>query len=256
MPKSRHDPIRDLVRTAAVGFSSGYRWSDRRSDWGQLLWTSRGAMTATIGGALWTVPSGRALWISPDTMHDVTMIGRGILRSVYLVRSRCRQLPRDARLITIAPMLRELIRRAIERNVLRADVAIDVHHTALLTHELATQCQQPATHVDLPLPRDPRALAAAQHMLDHPGVALRDLAITHVAAASRRTLERLFPQETELTLGQWHQRAALAQGLRLMASGHTVSQAALASGYSSTSAFIAAFKRLVGTTPGQMRQSS
>jgi AraC-like DNA-binding protein len=252
MSISRQSAGRVLVRTSAVGFSAGYRWSDRRSDWGQLLWASRGAIAATIGGALWTIPAGRALWIPPGTPNDVTMVGRGVLRSIYVARAHCRALPKAAQLLTFAPLLRELIRRAIELDSLRATVAIEAHLTALLTHELASQLAQPSAHVDLPLPRDPRATNAAQCILAHPGVALSELDLGRTAAASRRTLERLFPLETGHTLGEWHQRAALAHGMRQLASGSTVTQAALAAGYSSTSAFITAFKRVMGTTPGKI----
>jgi AraC-like DNA-binding protein len=251
---SRQPASRALVRTSAVGFSSGYCWSDRRSEWGQLLWASRGAISATINGALWTIPAGRALWIPPAAPNNVTMVGRGVLRSVYIARARCRALPKSAQLLVFAPLLRELVRRTIECDTLNAAVAIDVHVAVLLTHELALRLATPTAHIDLPLPRDPRAARAAEHILAHPGTSINELALARHASASRRTLERLFPLDTGVTLGEWHQRAALAHGMRQLASGDTVTKAAIASGYTSTSAFITAFKRILGITPGRVRK--
>lgn len=239
------------VRTIAVGFSSGYRWTGRHADWGQLLWASKGAITATIDGALWIIPAGRALWLPPATPNDVTLIGRGILRAVYFTRSRSRALPTVPRLVAFAPLLRELLRRAIERDTLDASHAVDRHCIALLVHELAAQCATPSPPVDLPLPRDPRAERAASRILMHPGTPLAELSLERHSGAARRTLERLFTADTGLSLGAWHQRASIIHSISRLAQGDTVAQAAVAAGYGSSSAFIQAFKSVTGTTPGK-----
>ncbi len=237
------------VRTAAVGFSSGYRWADRHADWGQLLWASSGAITATIQGSLWIVPSGRALWLPADTPNDVTLIGRGVLRLVYLTRARSKRIATSPRLVSFPPLLRELIRRALERETLSSASPHDASVIALLVNELAAQCESPAPPVDLPLPRDSRAERAASRMLMHPGVPLAELELNRHSGAARRTLERIFREETGLSLGAWHQRACIIHSLTRLAQGDNVAQAAVAAGYSSTSAFIQAFKRIVGATP-------
>lgn len=243
---------RIVVRTAAVGFSSGYRWAGRHIEWGQLLWASSGAISATIHGTLWIVPAGRALWLPPDTPNDVTLIGRGVLRTVYITRARSRRIATSPRLVAFPPLLREVIRRAIERETLTAAIAHDGAVIALLVHELTAQCDSPAPPVDLPLPRDARAERAASRMLMHPGVPLAELELTRHSGAARRTLERLFREETGLSLGAWHQRASIIHSLTRLAQGDNVAQAAVAAGYSSTSAFIQAFKRIVGATPTQV----
>jgi AraC-like DNA-binding protein len=254
--KPRQSAARIDVRTAAVGFSSGYRWAGRHADWGQVLWASQGAITATIAGALWIVPTGRALWLPPGTSNDVTMVGRGVLRTVFLTRARSRPLANAPRLIAFPPLLRELIRRAIERDTLSAAIATDAHIIALLVDELATQCRTPSPPVDLPLPRDPRAERAAARILMAPGSPLAELQLERHSGAARRTLERLFRADTGLALGAWHQRANIIHGLSRLAQGDNVAQAGVAAGYSSTSAFVQAFKRVTGTTPGRLHHPS
>jgi AraC-like DNA-binding protein len=69
--------------------------------------------------------------------------------------------------------------------------------------------------------------------------------------ASKRTIERLFVEETQLTLGRWRQQARLLQAIRLIASGEKIISAALEVGYESPSAFIVCFRRLLGCTPGR-----
>jgi AraC-like DNA-binding protein len=69
------------------------------------------------------------------------------------------------------------------------------------------------------------------------------------AGASKRTIERVFQQETRLSLGKWRQQMRLMRSLQLLAAGEKISHAALEAGYSTPSAFIAMFRKALGTTP-------
>ncbi|HEY9216545.1 MAG TPA: helix-turn-helix domain-containing protein, partial [Phenylobacterium sp.] len=71
------------------------------------------------------------------------------------------------------------------------------------------------------------------------------------AAASLRTLQRMFLRQTGLTLEAWRTRARLQHGVVQLASGASVTAAAFDSGYASPSAFIAAFKAAFGVTPAK-----
>jgi AraC-like DNA-binding protein len=103
----------------------------------------------------------------------------------------------------------------------------------------------------LPLPADPRARLAAQRLQEAPA-SLKGLSLLAAeSGASLRTLQRLFPRETGLTLEAWRQKARLIHAVALLASGISVTSTALDSGYQSVGAFIAAFSRHFGTTPGR-----
>ncbi len=52
-----------------------------------------------------------------------------------------------------------------------------------------------------------------------------------------------------MTFGKWRQQLRLLQALRLLAAGRPVTAVALEVGYDSASAFIAMFRRTLGTTP-------
>jgi AraC-like DNA-binding protein len=110
----------------------------------------------------------------------------------------------------------------------------------------------PETPLLLPLPADSRALAVAQYVLETPGstATLDDLARRY--GAGRRTLERLFRSETGFSFGLWRQKVRLLDAIRLLAEGKSVTETALDTGYASLSAFIAAFKRTFGYTPGRL----
>ena len=114
--------------------------------------------------------------------------------------------------------------------------------------------QRPKSHgprLKLPLPTDPRALRIAEALRNNPSDNITLDELSRNAGASKRTIERLFQTETDLTFGKWRQQMRLMHALRLLALGESVTAAALEVGYDSTSAFIAAFKSVLGTTPGQ-----
>ena len=69
--------------------------------------------------------------------------------------------------------------------------------------------------------------------------------------ASKRTINRLFAQQTGMSFQSWRQQLKLQRSLELLAVGESVTRVALELGYESSSAFIAMFKRCLGTTPTQ-----
>ena len=151
-------------------------------------------------------------------------------------------------MLAVPALLRELILHTVERGALRRSVPEDRHLFEFLIDQLRAL---PTMPLELPMPRDARALRLARRWQDEPGAPapLDDLA--RGAGASRRTLERLFQRETGMSLGRWRQQARLLHAMRLLARGEAVTSTALEVGYDSPSAFIAAFTQVMGTTPGR-----
>jgi AraC-like DNA-binding protein len=244
MSKSRQP----VVRAVSVGFSSGYHWRDHRSDWGQLVWASRGVITVEVGGALWIVPPSQAAWLPPGAVHGVRMAGRGVLRRVYLQRAACRRLARTPQVIRVAPLLRELLRRVIALGTVGRARAGEARLVGVLLDELVAV---PSAPVRLPMPEDLRARRAAEFARAHPAAARDPRALARHAGASVRTLERLFSEETGVSLGAWRQRARLVHAMTRLADGASVADVAFAVGYATPSAFVAAFRAFAGVTPGR-----
>jgi AraC-like DNA-binding protein len=241
------DPV---VRTISIGFSSGYNWSARQSDWGQLIWASRGVITINVGSALWVAPSYQLLWLPPDHPHSVRMSGSGVLHRIYIARTRCASMPTQSTVLQMGALLRELLRRVLDRDTLQAHVPADERLLAMIHDEMTIASVGP---VDLPMPGDVRARRAADLLRATPyGELLNDTeTIARHAGASVRTLERIFIRETGLTFGTWRQRARMLHAMTLLTDGHSVTQAGIAVGYTSTSAFVVAFRSVLGCTPGK-----
>jgi AraC-like DNA-binding protein len=91
-------------------------------------------------------------------------------------------------------------------------------------------------------------------MADDPG---RDRSLAELGRATgtgERTLSRLFRAETGMTFPQWRAQLRLHYSLALLASGRSVTATAIDCGYSTPSAFTAAFRATFGTTPAAYRK--
>ncbi|RVX42702.1 AraC-like DNA-binding protein [Nonomuraea polychroma] len=108
----------------------------------------------------------------------------------------------------------------------------------------------PALPIDVPLPVDERVRAVTDALLADPSDSRSLDDHARAIGASRRTLTRLFARDTGLSFDRWRTHMRLRAALPLLAEGRPVSQAAHAVGYATPSAFLAAFRRTVGTSPG------
>lgn len=102
-----------------------------------------------------------------------------------------------------------------------------------------------------PMPRDERARALAEALVADPTDGRSLDAWGRAVGASGRTLARLFVAEAGMPFARWRTNARLARGLRLLANGHAIGRVAHEVGYTSSSAFVAAFRREIGTTPSR-----
>ena len=155
----------------------------------------------------------------------------------------------SCRVISVTPLLRELILRVAEMAALDSRVAAEARLMSVLMDELEVAQIEPLL---LPLPSDERALRAVDWVLKNPTDRATATDLARRCGLSARTLERLFSAETGMRFGLWRQKARLLESVRVLVERASVTDAALESGYSSVSAYIAAFKQTFGCTPGAM----
>jgi AraC-like DNA-binding protein len=176
------------------------------------------------------------------------MSGQVSMRTLYFSPKYVRRLPRSCCVINVDPLLKELIVFACKTAAWTKEVPNQKHLVGTLLHQLQAASSSP---LQLPRPSDPRAARVAEKVLADPGNSRALSGICEDCGASKRTIERLFLEETRLSLGRWRQQARLLHAIRLIASGEKIISAALDAGYNSPSAFIVRFKKLLGCTPGR-----
>ena len=112
------------------------------------------------------------------------------------------------------------------------------------------------TPLQLPVPQDERLLKITAHIIQNPASQRRLDEWGHIIGATSRTLTRLFHKETGMSFSQWRQQARLLEALRQLARDESVTSVAMNLGYDSVSAFVAMFRKNLGSTPGQYFNSS
>jgi AraC-like DNA-binding protein len=110
----------------------------------------------------------------------------------------------------------------------------------------------PVASVELALPVDERARRVADALLADPADDRGVEALARLAGTSPRTLHRLFQATAGCSLGEWRLRARIRAALELLATGIPVGVVANRVGYRTPSAFVAAFRKVLGTTPAQV----
>jgi len=240
-----------VARALSTTYSGGSCLHPHRHASHQLLFASSGAMTVTGDQTTWMIPPGRAVLIPAGVLHAIRMWGDVAMRSLYFPPPAADPVfsAGACRVISVSPLLRELILRVAALAALDSRMPEDARLMSVLMDELASAHVEPLL---LPLPSDARALTAANAILASPAEDVTTDDVARGSGLSARTLERLFRAETGMPFGLWRQKARLLESVRLLVEGGSVTDAALDSGYSSVSAYIAAFKQTFGCTPGAM----
>jgi AraC-like DNA-binding protein len=213
--------------------------------WDQLVYASEGFLTVHVPGASWVVPVDRGVWMPAGTQHTLEMRTRTRLETLYFAPGVA-ELPPRPHVVHANALVRELIRHITTRGALDFADPADARLGLVLIDQLRALDVAP---LELREPVDPRARDAVARLRDDP--ALRLEAVAAEVGASRRTLERAIRVETGMSFGQWRQRAQLLRAVELLAGGASVSRAATTVGFSTPSAFIASFRRVLGTTPAR-----
>ncbi|MBE3638189.1 AraC family transcriptional regulator [Mangrovicoccus algicola] len=249
-PGDAADPARPiLVTTGRLAPGEGVApHSHARA---QLVLCYAGLMRLQAGPDAWIVPPRHGVWIPPGLPHRL-QAATGIEVHNFFIAPRFALrpgLPRGPVVLRGSPLLRGIARRLETDGSLPAAEARRLAWTAL--DEMA-RLDRP----DLRLPggRDPRLVRAMEQMLRAPGAAAGLEQVAAAAGCGARTLARLFLAETGLAFRDWRARMRFVLALEWLEQGETSSAVAARLGYSTPSAFIAAFRRQGGAPPSAFRR--
>lgn len=210
----------------------------------QLVWSARGVVAVKAGDAGWVLPPTRALWMPAGVRHRTGALGRAALRGIYADPARSPVSWPEPRMVVVRPLLRELLEYLTGDGVAPA--------ARLRAEAVAFDLLEPLGVVPIvvPSPSDPRALDVAAAVFANPADPRTLAEFGRDVGAAERTLARIFVRECRMPFGTWRTQVRLRAALPLLAEATPLETVACRVGYSSASAFVAAFRRAVGVTPG------
>lgn len=215
-------------------------------EWMQLSYAAEGVIEVATDSGRYAAAPLCAVWIPAGVAHSVHCAPDTQIRSLYVASSALPANRRHCTVIAVAPLLRELIRAFGMLPIEYDEQGMDGRLVAVLLDQLLAA---PEMGLSLPWPQDARLRRLCKDLHAHPDSRKSLADYSAVFSLSERTLSRLFLQQTGLTFRLWRQRSRLLASLPLLERGERVTDVALACGYDSMSAFIAAFREQMGGTP-------
>ncbi|GMA28692.1 helix-turn-helix transcriptional regulator [Arenivirga flava] len=243
-------PRTPVTVPAPFAISSGSIRSDRPLEFAphahrlhELVWVRGGTMTVRSGRSIVTVPEGSGLWLPAGTEHSGRITAAAVLCDAQFDPARSPVALADVTVVEIRPVLGALLTHLQRDDLqpperLRAEaVVFDLIRPARRTFVLA-------------VPDGGRISAMVEHLLDDPADPRSGADWARELGLSERSLTRAFRAQTGLSYLQWRQTLRVQSALTLLGEGAQVQEVAEQLGYAQPSTFIAAFRRITGTTPG------
>ncbi|MGW0457350.1 helix-turn-helix domain-containing protein [Streptomyces tendae] len=246
LPPQPHRPhVGARTERYPAGIHIALHWHDEY----QLIYVSSGLMAIHTARGTWVASPGRALIIPAGIEHEHRTYGDTLLH--LFTSDGPGLLDRGARtpeVIAVDALVHEVLKAV-------TDESLPSEETDNLRRVLFDRIRRtPVTGLRLPAPRDPRLRAACQLVQANLEQAYSLPQLARLTHASERTLARLFKSEFGQTYPQWRTHARLFHAMTRLAEGGSVSQVALECGWSTSSAFIDSFRRVMGQTPGSFRE--
>jgi AraC-like DNA-binding protein len=213
-----------------------------------LSYAAEGSCTQIMADRSWMVLPAHAVWMPPGVVHGTLASPRGCrLVTVRFPVPIPADLPRECCVIEVSPLLASLVR------AWEASAPDDEARLSSLRFLIYDEVRR-AVPQDLGLPRvrDPRLLRVTDALQNDPTDPRGLDALARVAGMSRRSFIRHFQTQAGMGFAEWRRRLRLLMTRQMMAEGVPVTEAAMALGYGSASAYIAMVRRELGVTPKRL----
>lgn len=223
---------------------SAQDWADHSHDVHELLWGTRGTLTAETDDGFFAVPDLVGVWIPAGVTHRVSSAPGTGFYCTYVDLPVPPALRSGALAVTVPRAARELMLHLTEREL---PAAVRFRASAVVIDLLAPAALGPLT---VPMPSDSRLVVITAALLAAPADPRTLQAWAREVNCSVRNLARLFEAETGMGFQQWRTLARMRAAVTLLAAGQPVNVVARRVGYRTASAFVQAFAKVTGRTPG------
>lgn len=238
-------PPRPLT-VRAQSIPARHYFPEHAHDWHQMAYAISGVLSVAVDGHSLVISPEQAVWLPSQLRHRVGSLLGAEFRSLWIANEAGEGLPSIATVFGVSPLLRALIVEAAEIESLPDDDGYAGRVTTLILDQLR---RAPAREGALPWPRHDGLRTLCEALYADPADSRSPEEWGRQLGMSSRTLGRRFESELGMSLRSWRRRLRLFKSIELMGGGMTVTQAAMELGYSSTSAFIYAFRTDMGCSP-------
>ena len=216
-------------------------------EWGEFLYSFSGIMEITVNDKRYLVLPHYGIWVPPGIMHQCRNNKRAQHCSIYIAWDFCVEFCMLPCSVQMSPFMRSMLRHLNDTPGFRSS---DEQERFL--HVFMDQLRSaPCIDSYLPTSTDEQLAGLLLRLEQNPGDNRSVKELAESLGMTARTLARRCQKELGITLLEWRQRMRAIKALVMLEEGLNVEQIALELGYSSSSAFIAMFKKLMGKTPAE-----
>jgi AraC-like DNA-binding protein len=236
----------ESLRSYVEGYPDGGRIPRHAHDWDQLALIAESAAIVETDDVYVVHPLLKGLWLPAGVEHSIYSPRQFYLHTLYFEPGSLRS-DSHPQVLGLDNLARELVLLLCSAPLPSQRGSRHAHALALLEDILP---QAKPESFSLPRPRHERARMLADYFAAQPkdGRPVEIIA-GEIGGASLRTFERVFAEETGLSLAVWRRHSRLLTSLSLLAEGRGIGEIAHAVGYESAAAFSTAFKNCFGVSP-------
>ncbi len=243
LPPNMHDSF--VIFAESESPQAPLEWEPHSHPLHELVWARGGTLTTRVGDRIFTVSEGEGLWLPAGQIHSGRLTANVEFHSAFFSPHRIPLAFEAPTVITMVPLLESLL-----KHLARTDLGSDARMRA---ESVVFDVLQPSrAQLHLQLPGDGRIDPIAEILLKDPsdGRSLDEWA--QLLGLSERTITRAFRHTTGLSFAQWRRVLRVHRALALLSDGWDVRTTSEMVGYAQPSSFIAAFRAVLGTTPGSL----
>lgn len=217
----------------------------------QLVHTLSGVIRIQTLEGTWIIPPGRGVWLPANKFHALLASGDVHACGIFLTPDIRPNLINECRVVTISPLLKELIQSAM---LIQSTIHPQSREERLLDLILDELELLHALPFNLPEPQNPKLQKLCHEIKKDLSQTWTLEGAAEYLHVSTKTLTRHFQKETHMHFSHWVRQARLMQAMIDLTLNKSIFNVALDLGYDSASAFSAMFKRETSLTPSEYIQ--
>ncbi|MDR2284515.1 MAG: AraC family transcriptional regulator [Sphingobacterium sp.] len=223
----------------------------------QLTYVEEGYQYFHIGTQIYLVPQNHVIWIPSAREHRTTSNAKTVNLMLILFKT----VPEnpfygEVHVFKAPAVLKEMLRYAAKWN---QRLQQDEEHTSFLNamcYSLPYFCDE-NEFLQIPIPIDQRLTPVCDYINTNYKYNFDVSILAELAAMSVRSLQRIFKQETGITVQKYTQLIRILKSIELIdTQQYTLSQIALMVGYKSLSAFTASYQTIMQGKPKSKKSAS
>ncbi|WP_281234017.1 AraC family transcriptional regulator [Flavobacterium gelatinilyticum] len=252
LEKSRGEYHDDIQAEAYIWSEENWKHDDyeHSHERHQLTYVEEGYQYFHIGKKIYLVPQYHVIWIPSKITHQITSDAREVnLRLILFKSAPDEDFYNDVHVFAAPAVLKEMLQYASRWNKVVTENTSQMSFLKAMLNNLPYFCDENSS-LQIPVPYDARLMPVCSFIRLHYQQNLNPEELAERALMSVRSLQRIFKNETGLTLQKYAQLIRILKSIELIDSGqYTLSQIAVMIGYKSLAAFTSSYFAITKTKP-------